>query len=126
MNFNVTPAQWRVLKYFWRTQQPFTLEKLLAERVLHLYPLAHFCLYRMLVKHQIIPFAVTAKRAIQFVGTTKSRDDWAALKQRPTTMELRMVDPYFLSIWRLNPYEQEEIFAELERLLKEKKGRSHR
>ena len=122
MNFFVTPAQWKVLKHFWKTQHPFTLDSLLDNRVLHCHTLAHFCLYRMLAKHQIIPFAVTEDHDIQFVGTVESREVWKEKKRRPSYLERRTQAHSSLALRRLNDYEWSKTYSELDRLLADRRA----
>ncbi len=122
MKFFVTPAQWRVMKYFWQTKRPFTLSELLDAGVLYRYRPARFCLYRMLAKHQIIPYAVTEGHDIQFVGTVASREIWKEKKRRPTMMESMIYDPYMWAFCSMNSYEQDDFIAEMEGLLEARRA----
>lgn len=122
MKYFVTPAQWRVMKYFWRTKQPFTIDDLWDAGILHGYRLSCFCLYRMLLKRQIIPYAVTGDHAVQFVGAIESRKAWQERKRRPTAIESMIYDPYIWDFCSLNDYEQDDFIAEIEELLETRRA----
>lgn len=76
MRFFRTMAQRKILQWYWRKNEPFSVDTLLKERVLHNRLLGKVSLWAMERKGQIIQPIVEDPK---YVGTTDSSEEWDRL-----------------------------------------------
>ena len=120
MKFTKSPAQTRVLERFWQTQQPFTLEDLVQDRIWRTGFFARLGLHFMLQKSQIIPYAVDRYFRVQYVATTRSQAEW---KQLATYRSPPCAIVEFEDVLRKNYYENLIDFMVMQELLDARKHR---
>lgn len=102
MDFWVTPAQWKVLRRYWDTGQPFTEQDLLQAGIAHHLFTAMLCLKSMECKHQIIRF----HDGEPYIATTESQEEWEELKVLNGSG--MMLSSYHSYTAGMNRYEEKE------------------
>lgn len=122
MEHFTTITQWRILKYFWRRQRVFTLEDLLAEKIIHFPALGRLTLRMMEWRGQVLSRCVKANE-IEYFATTNSKEEWRHIwSPRP------FIEAFFgdrsSNMRGVNRYEHAESMAALNRILEDYRNRT--
>lgn len=121
MNFFVTPGQRRILKAYWAKQEPFSLEELISNKLVHCPVLGKICLWRMKEKGQILP-----QSAKTYMGTTDSAEEWDSLKKEKERTKFYACSGLGLKLEGLNKYELEETTQWMREIIENKKAEIYR
>lgn len=79
MMFFRTLAQRRILRYYWATNKPFTVDELIDKKVLHSRLYGKILLSFMKLLGQVLPREVTDGQK-QYIGTTDSQLEWRSIQ----------------------------------------------
>ena len=75
MRHFTTPTQWRILKYFWRKQDVFTIDDLVKEGIIHFPALGRLTLWIMEERGQVLSRIAKSGDTL-YIATTVSKQEW--------------------------------------------------
>ncbi len=112
-----TLTQWRILKYFWKKQDTFTLDELLGEGIIHHPALGRLTLQIMEARGQVLSRHTTANKR-EYIATTDSKDEWKRIWVRRPSVPWIVVDSG-LNMRGVNKYEHAKTLAELDKIIED-------
>ncbi len=119
MKFFTTPAQRKIIRFYWKNHRPFSPESLLNEKIVRFPRLSRFCLFRMEGKGQIVPLRVE-NCEVQYIGSTESKEEWKTIQSEKSFFPFPISEN--LGLKGLNVYEYEKETNIMLAILKEKKA----
>jgi len=121
MQFFVTPGQRRILEAYWAKKEPFSLEDLISNKVIHCPALGKICLRRMEKKGQIL-----SRDEKNYIGTTDSAKELDSLKKEKERTKFYTCSGLGLGLEGLNKYELEETTQWMQEIIENKKAEIRR
>lgn len=75
-----TLAQYKILKYYWKNNMPFTVDDLLKEKIIHFRLLGKFTLKIMELNWQLLAQG-QVNGEMQYIASTSSETEWQSIWQ---------------------------------------------
>ena len=111
----MTLTQQKILKFYWEKHTPFSVTRLIDDKIIHFPSLGSLTLRLMESRGQIIEHH-KRNGEILYIATTESYDEWEDIwNPALNTRWISAISSF--SVCRMNRYEIEDLYNELEELI---------